>query len=515
MATELYDGFDKYGPANTVFPSVIAALAAGGWNVSTNGQGNPANELTVIPGLNGAGEALQFVPGAEATIFLSKALSANYNRLVGGVRFSVNYISNTGGFNIVFIDSMTPQCSIGVQPLSGFITMNQGDNGALLEQSGAAVAYSTIHYIEWDITFGIGGSGSWTIWLDGVQIMANTGTTQQSANAYSNVFQFATATSGLSAGPTSAIDDVYLFNSTGSVNTAALLSNPIVVTQFPNADQQTQFANAGNVFGNTYSSDQSNYTMGNNTLYLAKFTPNVNCTVNDIVLLPESTNGTAEFKGVIYSDNSGVPNSLLSSGTQVTGCVIGVKLELPLATPQNLTANTPYWIGLIGNSNVAFLQFDGRLFGYTVANTYTSGAPATAPSMTGNQASLLLYGSCTGAATNWESMALNPPIGDDSSVTTTSTGIEDLYAFPNLPANVTEVYSVAVTGNAETPAAGSHTIDLITSSNGTSSAGSAADQAVTSSYTWYRSYFDVDPHTTLSWSIPNVNAAYHGMETIT
>lgn len=514
MATILIEGFDKYGPENINSPVLSSLLSQSGWNLTTNGFGDPTTETTIIPGLSGVGQAIQLSPssGESSPILnLNKTLANNYSRIIGGFRFTANYPTDIGLIGFMLTDNITPQCSVWVRPLSGFISITEGNNGTVLATSIASVAYNTVHYLEFDITFGVGGAGAYSIWLDGVRIIVGTGTTQQSANAYCNVFQFSARTSTGQV-TTAQFDDMYLFDDTTGFNFAALQTNPVVLTQWPTGDNQTQFTNTGNVFGNTYSADASSYTMSANTLYLAQFSPNVNCTVNSIIILPNTTNALANFKGVIYADNADVPGSLLSGGTQVTGCVSGTELILPLVTPQSLIATTPYWIGLIGNTSINLAEFDGGILGFTVANTYTSGAPSTAPSMTGNQPSILLYGACTGAVTNWESEALNPVIGDISAVTTSAADTEDLYIFPNLPATVEQVYSVCVSGNCRLVSAGSHTISLVASSSGTSGTGSNAGQSPTTSYAWFDSFFDTDPNTTLAWSSGAVNIAYFGME---
>jgi hypothetical protein len=516
MATILLEGFDKYGPANINLPNLAASLAQGGWNLTGGGLGTPADEIALVAGLSGSGSALQVAPNGTdgtTTVNVNKALGANYTQIIGGFRFSVDYPRDSGSIGIVLTDNATAQCTINVQPLSGFIAITEGNNGTVIATSTTAVAYNTVHYLEFAITFGTGSSGSYSVWLDGVQILVGTGPTQQSAHAYCNVVQF--VTTATNSVVTSVFDDMYLFDDTTSFNNTALLTSPLVLTQWPTADHQTQFTNIGNAFGNTYSANTSSYSDNANSLYLAPFVPNVNCTVNSIVVSPTTSNIVANFKGVIYSASGALPNALLSSGTQVTGCTAGMNLNLPLVTPQALTAGTTYWIGLINDTTTGLIEFDGTIKGYTAANAYSGGAPSTAPTMTPNQSSILLFGACTGAATNWESEALNPPIGDTSTVTTATPTTEDLYSFPNLPGTITQVYSVAVSGNSRLVAGGSHTIDLVISSNGTIGVGSDAGQAPTNTYAWYNSYFDVDPHTTTTWSTGAVNVAYAGMEAVT
>ena len=514
MATILIEGFDKYGPAGVAIPAPGPSLNMGRWSSLT---GYLPSIVSGLAGLGGYAMQLGTVPSSFSGI-LSTTLPANYSRLIGGFRFT----TNLGGYvGCTFYDNTTSQCSILVQPTSGLISIYTGLEGTLLAMSSASVAANTVHYIEFDITFGIGTAGGYTVWLDGVQVLSGTGTTITSAHTYANVFQLCEL--GYSANTTSAFDDLYLFDSTTAFNNAALLSNPTVVTQFPIGDHQKQFGNIGSVFGNSYCGNSNPtyaYILFGNNMYLMPFTPNVNCTINSIGIYPcvgyGGTSGSANFKGLLYADSAGLPGALLSGGTQVTGCSSGQLLTMPLATPQVLVAGTQYWLGLMGDTAVYMQDFDGlgnllTTKGYVANNTYSSGAPTPAPSMTPGQATLCVFGICTGAATNWESEALNPPIGDMSAVSSATPLVEDLYTFPAVPTQVGDVYSVGVSGNAKLTYASAHTIELLASSSGVSGAGSRGAQTPTLNYAWYDTYFDVDPNTSAPWTPTAVSAGFYGM----
>jgi hypothetical protein len=130
--------------------------------------------------------------------------------------------------------------------------------------------------------------------------------------------------------------------------------------------------------------------------------------------------------------------------------------------------------------------------------------------MTFNQATQALSAICSGAATNWQTEALNPPMGDISSVSSPTTSTEDLYAWPALPANVVSISTVAVKANARLTFAGTHTFAVEMLSNATGASGPT--ESPTINYAWYEGYFDYDPHTSAAWLPVNVNASYSGME---
>jgi hypothetical protein len=483
----------------------MQALNNDGWNFSFS------VSATLVPSLNGiSGYAVQInVSETGFNGWMSRALPGYSDRVIGGARLSSTLLNN-GGF--VFFDGATALCSILIQANSGLITINQGIAGAQLQASTYSVAANTAHYIEFDVTFGTGAFGGWTVWLDGVKILQGNGTTVQGGSSAADVVGMFTQNFTLLE-----VDDFYLFDSTGSYNYSALLTNPIVLTQAPIGDQQTQFTNLGNVFGNYYqiSNNFAGLTTPANVLYLNKIFAQVNCTAESVVVsLLSGWAGapTANMKGVIYSDNSGSPGTLISSGTQVTGLSGAQPTTLPLASPPNLTAGTYYWIGFICDTSVPVTQYANNIYlGEQASNTYASGAPATAPSMTVGIYSAVMYVSCNGASTNWESVAPNPPFGDTSAVSSASVGVTDLYVFPALPTVVQDVYAIAVGANARATYAGVRTFQLQAKSQGTTGDGRAGNITPTTNYLYYTSNFDVDPHTSAAWTVSGVNAGFFGM----
>lgn len=246
MATQEIEGFDEFGTG----PS-SANLTDGGWVIT--GGGTLATEVTIAPGLSPLGNSLRIQPAISSgscTVEVSKTLRQNFDRIIGGFQFLVDYATNDGLFGCVLLDGATAQCSIYFQPVTGFVLLVQSTAGAVLDTSVSLVESNTTHYLSYDVTFGTGTGGNWTIWLDGVRILTGTGATQQSANAYCNVFQFL----GFIPGPTSSdaaiFDNMYVFDDTTGENNSVLLANPVVITQWPNGADITQFTNLGTFAAN-------------------------------------------------------------------------------------------------------------------------------------------------------------------------------------------------------------------------------------------------------------------------
>ncbi len=506
MATIFVEGFDQYGATSINTPNLVnTSLPQGGWTPYSS----PA--LNIVPSLNGqAGYAIQCEENFAGDISgLAKTLPNNYTRLIGGFRM-LTPAQLAGPAGVMLFDNTTCQCSIAVQPISGRLGFCLGSiEGTLLDTSLSSLAGNTEHYIEFDITFGVGNAGGWTVWLDGVQAMQGVGTTVVSANSYANVVMLATALQFTTA----AFDDVYIFDDTTTFNNAVLLSNPVVLTDVPIAASQTQFANDGNAIGNTNSTLSGSASISANSLILTPVTPAVACNAASVAIQLNSGNDpTAQFRAVIYADNAGAPGALLASGNDSIGFTSNELLILPLATQPALVAGTQYWIGFINDTaiNVQYASVLGNPYRY-VANTFASGPPATAPAMTSGTTPLFMYGLCTGSAENWNSVSLLPPLGDTSSVSTATAGDTDLYTYPALPNNVTAVYTVSVSGNCHLDQSGNRRFDMTAKSGTAIGNGLNTNIAPTVTYAWYDSPFDTDPNTGVAWTKTAAESAAYGM----
>ena len=214
MVALFIEGFDKYGPPNAVAANVNAALTANEWTSSS------ILASTIVAGLSATGYALTCATGGT----LSKTLATNYSRLIGGVRFAATLAGNANMPS--FLDGSSAQCTITLST-SGVIALRTGGSAGTILSSGGSVSANTTHYLEWDITFG--ASASYQVWLDGASLFSGTGNTRGgTSNNYANVFNF--------TGAGEAIDDLYLFDTTGATNNAVLLTSPRIETQFPSSD---------------------------------------------------------------------------------------------------------------------------------------------------------------------------------------------------------------------------------------------------------------------------------------
>jgi hypothetical protein len=497
MATLFVEGFDKYGPPSVGANTLANLIVMGDWNTSTGG--NPS----IAAGLSTPGYSLQYTAGPAT---LARTLATNYARLIGGIRFRVD-LANVQSV-MQFRDVSTAQCTLCVEQTSGVINFRNGTTGGAIIASGPAIVANSIHYLEWDITFG--NAAAYQVWLDGISIMSGTGDTTATANNFANAIAL-----GASATGQITYDDLYLFDNSGTTNNAVLLTNPRIETTFPISDNAAQFAFGAAILGERYSrSNQGSTQPGANTLFLRPFTPAVNCTLSSIVLLPFTTNGAVQYRGVVYADSTGVAGALLSSGPTQVGSTNGTTKTLPLTTPQNLTAGTQYWLGFmidIAGINTALL--DASNAGYRATVTFSSGAPGTAPAMTTTQPTFHLYGILTAVSTansNWYEVSQQPAPGSLSYVFDATVGHEDLYNYPALSAPPAAIYVVAVKAYAAKSDAGVRTVSMRMKSGATDSGGSATGQGLGTSFQWLTSVFNADPANGLPWTLAGLNSAQSG-----
>jgi len=497
MALIFMDGFDRYGIGpSTSNPSAVVTSLLQEWNTVSGGFVNLAAPLSLT------GYALTITGGPAS---MNKTLPGNFPRLIGGYRFSSTLAANTHG--ITFTDVATAQCSI-ILLNTGAISLRTGSvAGAAIATSAVTVTANSVHYLEFDLTFS--NTGAYQIWLDGISILSGTADLTASANNYANVLSFV-----CSAGVASlTIDDLYLFDTSGTTNNAALLTSPRIETQFPSADSAVQFAGGGSILGTSVSRTNGAVQPNANQLRLRTVTPAVDMTLNSIGIMPAVTNSSVQVRPVVYADSAGVAGSLMSTGGVSVGVTSGVTKTIPLTTPQSLVAGTPYWIGYmvdISVFNFVFALQNGLADDRIATVTFSSGAPATAPATSTTQ-STVIWGNVTITGNNWYATSQNPPQGNLSYVFDAVVGHEDLYNFPSLSAPSTLIYALAMKGNVSKSDAGAKTMSLRVKSGAVNSGGSASSLAPATSYTWMTSYFNADPANGLPWTTVGVNAAQGGI----
>ena len=486
MADIFWDGFDKYGPVNCI-PT----------NSTMNSEWTtvPSSSSTFVAGRFTNSLALQM---SYTFVSATRTLPANYSRLIGGIALNSSLAANSG---VIFGDAGTNQCAVGFNTAGKLVLWNGGLGGTQVAIATAAITANTWHYVEWDLTFA--SSGSYNVYVDGVSVFSGTGNLKSSSNAYANQV--------ILIGNVCAFDDMYLFDSTGSVNNA-VRGDSRVETLFPTGDASVAFSPSAAAIGAYFSLGGSTTYWSSGQLYLRKFQAPVSGTLNSVSIMPQTTSGSANFKPAVYADNSGSPGTLLTTGSQVTGCTAGNALTMNVTTPQSLTAGTNYWIGYVCDTSLTMQRSDNSSFssnaGYSASVTYTSAPPSTAPSMSSGQSSLQLWGNMTGMSTNYTEVNEVPPGADLSCVSSSTVGAEDRYNFGSLSSTPANIGGVKVSALLRKTDTGARTITVQLKSGSTEITGSS--QSPSTSYIYYSAYQDTDPNTSAAWTASGVNAVTGG-----
>jgi len=488
MAMILIDGFDKYGAPNTNNANVVN-LMLGEWNVGS--------QVFIAAGLSSVGNAVNLSSSGAS---MSRSF-ANTGRIIGGVR-----INPSSGFAISFGDLGSMQCTICAA--GGLISLRNGTtNGTILASSASSFPNGVIHFIEWDIT--IGASANYQVWVDGTSIFSGTGNTRATANNYVNNINFLFTPVGVSGA--SVYDDLYLFDNTGSVNNAVLLTSPRVETTFPVSDSSVQFAIGASVIGSPIARTSTNITFVANVLYLRPLTAARAMTLNTIYVMPSGTSPSANWRMVVYADNSGLPGALLGQSNAAVGITSGTVMVGNLITPVSLTSGVQYWLGFMcDTASINFLMQDTLNQGRSATATFTVGAPSSAPAMAANSTATVWGAVTLTAPVNFYEVNQQPPASQYSYVYDSVVGHEDLYNFGALSVIPTAVYAVSVKSFAAKSDTGVRTMSNRLLSGGVDSGGSLTGQTLSQSFQWYGTNFDTDPGTSAAWTGVGLNAAQSG-----
>lgn len=144
----------------------------------------------------------------------------------------------------------------------------------------------------------------------------------------------------------------------------------------------------------------SEITFGANTVRMFPFVPTADLDLADIVFMPDATDTTPNWAGVIYADASNgvggvptVPGQLLGTGSIGSGITSGTAAISTFATPIALIKGLPYWIGLMmDTAENIYKNSTATSTTYEFANTFTNGPPGVAPNGTPAQADIQMWG---------------------------------------------------------------------------------------------------------------------------
>jgi hypothetical protein len=123
-----------------------------------------------------------------------------------------------------------------------------------------------------------------------------------------------------------------------------------------------------------------------NTAYLTPIVPTGAMQLNDVSFLVTADNGAVHYAALLYSDNNGIPGSLMATGDVMTGVTNGQNTNIPMvatfSNPPGLTVDTQYWIGIVADEDLSLITGSDPgtpNVGYQFKTPFTS-VPGSAPS---------------------------------------------------------------------------------------------------------------------------------------
>jgi len=488
---EFMDGFDKYGIIGTDFG--IALIDDNEWS-STGGT------LNIAAALVGNGTCLA---AGSTGPSVSKTLPSNYARCIGGVTLKVAFASFST--TISLNDGGTNQMQVIVNSTGA---LSVARNGTSLASQTGVFADGETKCVEWDIM--IADSGGWAkVWIDSLLVLNFSGDTKNTANAYYNALS-------INLGQSRSVDHFYSWHYISNVDAGETpcLTNPVIETQQVSAESSCASTWGANFF--QYRDGPSSRNQVVNALHLRKIVTNDSGNLDGVYFWKNGANGTAKYIPALYSDSSGSPNALLKTGSEVTGAASGTNY-LPFASSQAVTPGTTYWIGFLTNT----ADTGGIYSGGNDSNegwlrsglTYASGAPNPVGGGSAVQ-SFLIMGKLSGGSDRADT--LNHDIVSDLAYNLlTAANVEDLYTFPALSVNPSQIYSVAVKNYMKRADAGVRTVDVRLKSSSTTSSGSGGTQAPTTGGGWISSNYRKDPNGNIDWVKAALDAATAGYKSIT
>lgn len=129
------------------------------------------------------------------------------------------------------------------------------------------------------------------------------------------------------------------------------------------------------IFGNT-TAESVDHSVGTNVVAVGRYQLVVDGLISKLTTYIEDVISTPNLKGVIYSDNAGVPDLLLAVTPAVACPTSPAWQDLVFSTPIKLAANY-YWLGIVADAD--FVQFKRAASGGTGYSKTDSYASPTSP----------------------------------------------------------------------------------------------------------------------------------------
>jgi hypothetical protein len=137
-------------------------------------------------------------------------------------------------------------------------------------------------------------------------------------------------------------------------------------------------------------------TLTKDKLYLIPVTIDGAMQLDSISVTPGADNAAVSIRGVLYSDASGAPGSLINVGETTTGALQDTEMSSAFQTPSGLSTGLSYWIGVqIGGDDLSATYGGSSLTQHEYTALFDDGAPLAPAGGSTSTINPQLWGSVT------------------------------------------------------------------------------------------------------------------------
>ena len=434
---------------------------------------------------SGNGVLARVVPGSPSTFYHGVRMNVNGQAYAGETlviikdstgaeQYRLNFTLSSGSFSVVRTGSVTIGTSAaGVIPSNGFFYFEIG--GTISSTVGTVI---------------VRVNGSTVLNLSGVN---NFGGSAANVGSIGYGAHNGAATPLL-------IAHLYTCDGTGSANNTFL--GDVRVQYLPPASNATDVftPQTGSVSYTPQSGGVS--TNSSNTIYFTQVRAPASGTLTGLAIYSNSA-VSGNFQMAIYSDNNGLPGTLLASSATVLNVGVGTN-SFSITGGPTILAYTYYWVAINSDAISSYRPNSTSLCNAaTQSRTYVSGYPSTAAASASGVAGIAVTVTVA-TTTNYGIAGDINPSSSGTYNQSNNLNDQDTFNISALASTLNTIYAVNVKALGKKLDAGNRSIAMVAVSGGTSSYGS--NVALSTSLKVINSIYAVDPNTSAAWTTSAVNA---------
>lgn len=419
---------------------------------------------------------------------------------------------STGPWYFLFCDaSAVNQMGIGIDSTGvitayrGMTTSGSGYGGGTSIGASSAGAFPSASWNYIEIKIFISATvGTVDVLVNGVSVLALTGQNTKGSGSSSDIGQIGyKPLNGSSV--TFDICHIYVSDNVGAAPQNTFLGDVRVQTVRPVSNGTVDFtATPGN--STFMSGDVSGGTNSANVIRYVRVVAPASGTLASLVLQTGSA-GTGNWNLALYSDVSSQPSALLGTATAAASWSSGTN-TLTVAGGPAVVSGAFYWIALISDALIGIRNSDSGLTAFTQNQTYGSGFPNPAASLSGS--GVIRVAMNVTQTANWENESTNVPNTTTAYNYSTTVGDQDLFNMGPMDPTLTTVFGVAVKTAVLKTDAGAKSAAVAVKSGATTNLGPST--ALNLALRVLEEMHQTNPDTGIAWTPAEVNSMQVGYE---